>query len=164
MDLEFTKEQDLFRQTVRDFFTKYDQDYVRACDEAKTPPVEAFREMGQIGWLGINTPAEYGGAAGSTIDMAILLEEVGRGFLDLALWVFRVVSHGSHAIQAHGTDAQKERFLPQIAEGELSPAFALTEPEAGSDAASLTTAAAPVEGGFRVNGQKIYCSGFKVAD
>ena len=127
------------------------------------PPVEAFREMGQIGWLGINTPLEYGGSAGSTLDMAILLEEIGR-HPDLALWTFRVVSHGSHAMQAHGTTEQKDRFLPQIARGELSPAFALSEPEAGSDAASLTTAATAVDGGFRVSGQKIYCSGFKVSD
>jgi alkylation response protein AidB-like acyl-CoA dehydrogenase len=164
MDLEFTEEQDMFRGSIRDFFTKYDRNYVKACDDAKAPPVEAFREMGQIGWLGINTPLEYGGSAGSTIDMAILLEEIGRGFLDLALWTFRVVSHGSHAMQAHGTTEQKERFLPLIARGELSPSFALSEPEAGSDAASLTTAAKAVDGGFRVSGQKIYCSGFKVSD
>lgn len=164
MDLGFTQEQDLFRSTIRDFFGGLGDDYVRRCDAEHVAPFEAFAEMGRLGWLGINTPEEFGGAGGSTVDIAILLEECGRGFLDLALWVFRVLSHGAHAISTFGTPAQKERYLPLIAAGELSPAFALTEPEAGSDAAAISTRAVRDGETFVVNGQKMYCSGFKVSD
>ncbi|MGH9102981.1 MAG: acyl-CoA dehydrogenase family protein [Acidimicrobiales bacterium] len=165
MDLEFTEEQEMLRQSVRELFIKrYDREYVRECDRDKRPPTEAFRDLGQLGYLGINVPEEHGGGGAGAVDVAILLEEVGRGFLDLALWVFRVVSHGNHAIAAHGTEEQKQRFLPRLARGEVSVCFGLTEPESGSDAASLRTAATTTSSGFRVNGQKVFCSGFKVSD
>lgn len=164
MDLAFTPEQDLFRDTVRGYFDRLGVAYVRGCDAAHEPPYEAFREMGRMGWLGINTPETHGGAGGSTVDLAILLEECGRGFLDLALWVFRVVSHGAHAVAAFGTKEQQDEYLPRVARGEVSPAFALTEPEAGSDAASITTRARREGDSYVINGQKIYCSGFKVSD
>ena len=159
-----TTEQDDLRQSVRSFFKTFDREYVRECDRTPRPPTEAFAAMGNLGWLGINCPGEYGGGGGTTTDVAILLEELGTGFLDLALWVFRVLSHGAHAIAEYGTAEQKAKFLPQIAAGKLSVCFALTEPESGSDAASLTTAAIPVEGGYMLTGQKVFCSGFKVSD
>lgn len=165
MDLEFTDEQEMFRQSVRELFTReFGRDYVRDCDRDKRPPTEAFQALGELGYLGINIPEAYGGGGAGAVDVAILLEESGRGFLDLALWVFRVVSHGGHAVNAHGTQEQRERYLPRIANGELSVCFALTEPESGSDAAALETAAKPTDAGYEVTGQKIFCSGFKVSD
>ncbi|MGE0216567.1 acyl-CoA dehydrogenase family protein [Mycolicibacterium sp.] len=159
-----TAEQDALRRSVRSFFTRFDREYVRECDRTPRPPVEAFTAMGDLGWLGINCPEQYGGGGGSATDVAVLLEELGAGFLDLALWVFRVLSHGVHALDGYGTEEQKQRFLPDIAAGRLSVCFALTEPEAGSDAAALTTTARRSGDGWEISGQKVFCSGFKVSD
>lgn len=159
-----TPQQDDLRRSVRSYFKTFDREYVRECDRTPRPPVEAFAAMGELGWLGINCPEEYGGGGGTATDVAVLLEELGAGFLDLALWVFRVLSHGVHALDEYGTAEQKARFLPDIAEGRLSVCFSLTEPEAGSDAASLTTAARPSGDGWEITGQKVFCSGFMVSD
>ena len=165
MDLEFSEEQEMFRSSVRELFEKrFGRDYVRDCDSARRPPREAFEALADLGYLGLNIPIEYGGSGATAVDVAILLEELGRGFLDLAFWVFRNVSHGGHAISTHGTQAQKEALLPGFATGELSVCFALTEPESGSDAAALKTRAIEDGDRYRISGQKVFCSGFRVSD
>ena len=165
MDLEFSEEQEMFRSSVRELFEKrFGRDYVRDCDSARRPPREAFEALADLGYLGLNIPTEYGGSGATAVDVAILLEELGRGFLDLAFWVFRNVSHGGHAISTHGTQAQKEALLPGFATGELSVCFALTEPESGSDAAALQTRAIEDGDRYRISGQKVFCSGFRVSD
>ncbi|MGH9089610.1 MAG: acyl-CoA dehydrogenase family protein [Acidimicrobiales bacterium] len=165
MDLEFSDEQEMFRASVRDLFQKqFGRDYVRECDAQRRPPKEAFDALAGLGYLGLNIPAEHGGAGATAVDVAILLEELGRGFLDLAFWVFRNVSHGGHAISAHGSPEQKAELLPRFASGEISVCFALTEPESGSDAAALETRATEDGDRYRVNGQKVFCSGFRVSD
>lgn len=165
MDLEFSEEQEMFRSSVRELFEKrFGRDYVRDCDSARRPPREAFEALADLGYLGLNIPIEYGGSGATAVDVAILLEELGRGFLDLAFWVFRNVSHGGHAISTHGTQAQKEALLPGFATGELSVCFALTEPESGSDAAALQTRAIEDGDRYRISGQKVFCSGFRVSD
>lgn len=165
MDLEFTDEQEMFRTSVRELFEKqFGREYVRRCDAERRPPREAFEALAGLGCLGLNIPPEYGGAGATAVDVAILLEELGRGFLDLAFWVFRNVSHGGHAISAHGTEAQKAELLPRFASGEISVCFALTEPGSGSDAAALQTKAVEQGDCFHVNGQKVFCSGFRVSD
>jgi alkylation response protein AidB-like acyl-CoA dehydrogenase len=165
MDLEFSEEQEMFRASVRELFERrFGRDYVRECDAERRPPREAFEALAGLGCLGLNIPTEYGGSGASAVDVAILLEELGRGFLDLAFWVFRNVSHGGHALSAHGTRTQKEELLPRLASGEISVCFALTEPESGSDAAALTTRAAEDGDRYRISGQKVFCSGFRVSD
>lgn len=160
-----TDEQEMLRRTVRDLFAKrYPREYVRECDRDHRAPVEAFKELGQLGFLGINVAEEYGGGGAGTATVAALLEELGRGFLDLAFWAFRNLGHGAHALGTHGTPEQRQRFLPALARGELSVCFALTEPDSGSDAAAIRTSATPTADGYRVSGGKIFCSGFKVSD
>ncbi|HEV7207542.1 MAG TPA: acyl-CoA dehydrogenase family protein [Mycobacteriales bacterium] len=165
LDPELTDEQRLLARSVRDLFEdKYDRDYVRDCDRERRPPVEAFTELGQLGYLGINIAKEFGGGGGGAIDLAVLLEELGRGFLDLSFWAFRNLGHGAHGIGVHGTPEQRQRLLPALARGEISVCFALTEPDSGSDAAAISTAAVPSGDSYRVTGEKIFCSGFKVSD
>lgn len=165
VDVETTDEQRLLRQSVRELFARrYDRTYVRECDRDHRPPVEAFEELGRLGYLGVSIPTEYGGGGGGVLDAALLLEELGKGFLDLAFWVFRNLGHGAHAIHAYGTDEQRKRLLPRLARGEVSVCFALTEPDSGSDAAAVRTAATRTDDGYLVTGQKIFCSGFKVSD
>ena len=165
MDIEFTPEQDLFRATIRQFCEReISREYVRDCDREHRPPTELYRKLGAQGWLGINIAEEYGGSGGGAVEVAILLEELGRAFLDLSFWVFRAVTWGGLAIGRDGTEEQKQRFLPGIAAGDLSVCFSLTEPDAGSDAASIALAAVEDGDDFVLNGQKVFTSGFKVSD
>lgn len=165
MDFEPTPEQELFRDTVRDFCTReITREYVRDCDQKHEPPRELYRKLGEQGWLGINIPEEYGGAGGGAVEVAILLEELGRSFLDLSFWVFRAVTWGGLAISRDGTEEQRRDLLPRIASGDLSVCFSLTEPDAGSDAASISLSAVEDGDHYVLNGQKVFTSGFKASD
>lgn len=165
MDFELTEEQKLFQDTVRDFCDReISRDYVRECDKERRPPTEVFDAIAKQGWLGINIPEEYGGLGGGATEVAILLEEVGKSFLDLAFWIFRVVTYGGFALQRDGSPEQIERLLPRIAAGNCSICFALTEPSSGSDAASIQTTAVDDGDAYVVSGQKVFTSGFKVSD
>jgi acyl-CoA dehydrogenase len=168
LDLALSPEQELARSTLRDLLAAVaPPGYVRSCDLEHRPPREAFDALARDGWLGLGIDERFGGAGGGPVELAIALEEIGRAHLDLALWVFRNLSHGGLAISRHGTPEQQERWLPAIARGELSMAFALTEPEAGSDAAAITTRAerrAGDDDAWCITGQKWYTSGLSVAD
>jgi alkylation response protein AidB-like acyl-CoA dehydrogenase len=166
MDFSFTQDQDELRSHARDLLAAVSPpDYAEKCDREKRPPREAYDAVAKQGWLGLIVPAEYGGAGGSAIDVAILLEEAGRAFEELAMWMFRTMTYGGYAVMAHGNDEQKKRFLPRVAKGEISVCFGLTEPDSGSDAAALTTrATATGDGHFAINGQKVFTSGMDVSD
>ena len=165
LDFSFTEEQELQRKVLRETLARIcPPEYARRCDEQKTPPVEAFRALAEAGWLGLGMPTEHGGQGGDQIDIAILLEETGRAMVDLALWVFRALVYGGQAVLDSGTQEQREHFLPRVARGEISTAFALTEPDSGSDAAALKTTAQRVGDDYVINGRKMFCSGFTVSD
>jgi len=165
MDHEFTPEQELFRSTVREFCEKeISREYVRECDRERKAPRDLYDKIAQQGWLGINIPEEHGGAGAGAVEVAILLEELGRAFLDLSFWVFRTVTWGGLALSTSGTPEQKTELLPRIASGELTVCFSLTEPDAGSDAAAITLSALEDGDEFVLNGQKVFTSGFKVSD
>ncbi|HEY7676636.1 MAG TPA: acyl-CoA dehydrogenase family protein [Candidatus Methylomirabilis sp.] len=165
MEFGFSEEQEQWRKAVREFARREcPPEYAQACDREGRPPTAAFRALAKQGWLGVSLPEAAGGSGGDFVELAILLEELGRGCLDLALWVFRSVTYGGHAILRYGTPAQQARFVPAAARGEISVAFALTEPESGSDAASLKTAAAREGDAFVLSGQKMFTSGMDVSD
>ncbi|MGI9381467.1 MAG: acyl-CoA dehydrogenase family protein, partial [Methyloligellaceae bacterium] len=129
------------------------------------PPREAYNALAEQGWLGIIVPKEYGGSERNAIELAILLEEAGRHFEELGVWLFRTITYGGYAVMAHGTKEQKEFFLPKVANGELSFCFGLTEPESGSDAAALKTQARPDSNeNYTINGQKVFTSGMDISD
>ncbi|NBO02519.1 MAG: acyl-CoA dehydrogenase, partial [Betaproteobacteria bacterium] len=139
--------------------------YVEQCDANAKPPREAFQALAKHGWLGLIAPQEYGGASGSPTDLAVLLEETGNHFEELGLWLFRSYTFGCYAILKNGTEAQKQFFVPKTVSGEFTYAFALTEPDSGSDAASLRTRADPDgDDHFIVNGRKQFISGMDIAD
>jgi alkylation response protein AidB-like acyl-CoA dehydrogenase len=165
MNFEFSEEQMLQRQVLRESLRKLcPPEYARRCDEERTPPREAFDALAAAGWLGLGIPEEYGGQGGDQVNIAILLEETGKVMVDLGLWLFRVLAYGGQAVLDAGTEEQKQRLLPRVAAGELSVCFALTESEAGSDAAALKTRARRTDDGYVINGQKLYCSGLPVSD
>lgn len=163
--VDFTPEQEMFRDAVRDFCKReISKEYVDECDRERRPPREVYDKLGALGWLGINIPEEYGGSGGGAIEVAILLEEIGRAFLDLSFWVFRAVTWGGLAIGRDGQEELKREVLPKIADGSTTICFSLTEPEAGSDAAAISLTATADGDDFVLNGQKIFTSGFKASD
>ncbi len=165
MDFSFTSDQENLRTHLQELLGAVcPPEYAERCDQEARPPREAYDALGKHGWLGLNIPPEHGGSGGSAIELAILLEECGRHFEELGMWVFRTMTYGGYAVARHGTAEQKTNLLPRVARGELSFCFALTEPHSGSDAAALTTRATPREGGFAINGQKVFTSGMDISD
>lgn len=165
MDVVLTPEQEMFRQTVRDFCEReITREYVRECDREHRPPRDLYDKLGQQGWLGINIDEQYGGSGGGAVEVAILLEELGAAFLDLSFWVFRAVTWGGLAIGRDGSEELKKELLPQITSGEKTVCFSLTEPESGSDAASISLTAVEDGDEYVLNGQKVFTSGFKASD
>jgi alkylation response protein AidB-like acyl-CoA dehydrogenase len=165
MDYSFTPDQETLRGHLTELLDKVcPPEYAERCDNEATPPREAFEALAKHGWFGLILPVEYGGTGGSAIDLAILLEETGRHFEELAMWLFRTLTYGGYAVMTHGTPEQKADLLPRLVRGELSCCFALTEPHSGSDAAALTTRATAVDGGYVINGQKVFTSGMDISD
>ncbi len=165
MNFGLTSEQLAIRDHVKTLLDDVcNMEYVARCDEKAKPPAEAFQALAKHGWLGLIAPEEYGGANGSATDLAVLLEETGNHFEELGLWLFRTYTFGCYAILKNGTEAQKQFFVPKTISGEFSYAFALTEPDSGSDAASLRTRADPDGDHYIINGRKQFISGFDISD
>jgi acyl-CoA dehydrogenase len=165
MDFEFSAEQERLRTHLTALLDDVcPPEYAERCDREARPPREAYEALGQHGWLGLSLPAEYGGGGGSEIDLAILLEEAGRHFEELGMWLFRTITYGGHAVIQFGTPEQRAAVLPRVARGELSVCFGLTEPHSGSDAAALTTRATRDGDEYVINGRKIFTSGMDISD
>jgi acyl-CoA dehydrogenase len=165
MDFEFSAEQERLRAHLAALLDDVcPADYAERCDSEARPPREAYEALGQHGWLGLSLPSEYGGGGGSEIDLAILLEETGRHFEELGMWVFRTITYGGHAVMHFGTPEQREAFLPRVARGTVSVCFGLTEPHSGSDAAALITRATRDGDDYVINGRKIFTSGMDISD
>lgn len=165
MDYSFTQDQETLRAHVKELLDHIcPPEYAEHCDNEALPPREAYQALAQHGWFGLAIPAEYGGSGGSAIDLAILLEETGRHFEELAMWLFRTLTYGGYAVLRDGTPEQKRELLPKVVRGELSFCFGLSEPSSGSDAAALTTRAKAVDGGFVIDGQKVFTSGMDISD
>src|SRR5687767_2566433 len=104
MDLAFTPEQEAFRRTVREFVRREcPPEVARRCDEAKEYPLPLYRKMAELGWLGLPFPEQYGGAGGTPIDVAILIEELSRGML-AAAQVYGAVLYVGGPIHRYGTE------------------------------------------------------------
>src|SRR3974390_1613047 len=165
MDFSFTEHQEQLRRHIRDLSDKaWPPEYAARCDDQWRPPREAYQALGKHGWFGVALPVEYGGTGGTAIDLAILLEETGRHFEELAMWLFRTLTWGGYAVAEHGTQKQKKELLPRIARGEISFCFGLSEPASGSDAAALMTRAKATNEGYTIDGQKVFTSGLDISD
>jgi alkylation response protein AidB-like acyl-CoA dehydrogenase len=165
MDFAFTSDHETLREHVRELLDDVcPPDYAKRCDDEARPPREAFQALAKHGWFGLILPQEYGGTGGSAIDLAILLEETGRHFEELAMWVFRTLCYGGYAVLRDGSKEQKDELLPRILRGEISFCFGLSEPQSGSDAAALTTRATKDDNGYRIDGQKVFTSGMDISD
>jgi alkylation response protein AidB-like acyl-CoA dehydrogenase len=119
---------------------------------------ELWRDIGRHGYLGVSIPEEYGGGGGGIGDLAAVCEELAAQGCPLLLMVVSPAICGT-VISRFGTDAQKRRWLPSIADGSLTMAFAITEPDAGSNSHRITTTARRREDGWVLDGRKVYISG-----
>lgn len=164
MDYKFTEQQEMFRRQVRDFLRKEcPVTLVREIEEKKLDySPELYRKMADLGWLGLMIPMKYGGVESNWVDTTIFYEEAGRALLPSPHYSSVIL--GGQLILAFGSEAQKQEFLPKIANGEIVLTLALTEPEAGSQLDLLTTKATPDKNVYVINGTKLFISYAHIAD
>ncbi len=165
MDFRFTKEQEAFRETIRNFIKREtSRELDRRLEEEGRFPFELVEKMAQTGLFGLPFPEEYGGVGGSVLDFIIAAEELAYGSEAASAIFLGPVFFAGETIYINGSEEQKRKYLPLIAQGKLRGAFALTEPEAGSDASSITTSAVRDGDEYVINGQKTMISGADIAD
>ena len=165
MYLAETPDQQALRKELREYFATMLTPEVRAelgeSGEGKAIFRELVSKMGADGWLGLGWPKEYGGQGRPATDQFIMFDEIQRAH---APFPFVTVNTVGPAIMAHGTEAQKAFFLPGILRGEINFAIGYTEPESGTDLASLRTSAVLDGDEWVINGNKVYTSGANQAD
>jgi acyl-CoA dehydrogenase len=164
MDFTFTDEQEMLRDTVRKFTERDVKPVARQIDVEKKIPVELLEKSKELGLFGILIPEEYGGVGVGDMGYCIVSEEIARGSSSLAVYLGAHQSIGAMAILLDGSEEQKQKYLPEMAAGDKVGAFALTEPNAGSDASRLESTAERRDGHYLVNGTKIWITNGNVAD
>lgn len=164
MNFSLTDPQLAVQQRARDFAQTRVAPIAREMDERGVMPLELVREMGALGLLGGPLPTEFGGEAWEAVSLALCYEELGR--VDSSVRGFMTVhtSLVSQCILGWGTDEQKKTTLPKLARGEWIGCYCLTEPNAGSDAASMETTAIQDGNAFVLNGEKIWITNGGIAD
>lgn len=167
MDIDLSEEDRLFRDTTRAWANaECSKDWCRDLERQEHQfPHALWEKLVQFGAHGIGIEEEYGGAGGTITSQAIFARELARTAAGVG-WVWGVTSFsGGKAIGSCGSDAQKKRYLPEIASGRLKTAMAFTEPGGGTDLlGGMKTSARKVEGGWLLNGEKIWSTGANVAD
>jgi butyryl-CoA dehydrogenase len=158
MDLDLTDEQLLIQETARDFTDNEIVPRARESDRAAKFDAELARRLGEMGYLGAPVAEEYGGRGLDYTGYGLIVEEIGRGDSAMRTVVSVQTSLVCSSIERWGTEEQKQRWLPDLCSGEAFGCFGLTEPEAGSDPSSMRTRAEKVDGGWRINGQKMWIS------
>ena len=154
MDFELTAEQREVQALARDFARAEIEPHAAEWDRKHEFPRELYAKLGELGLMGTCVPEEYGGAGTDFLSYILVLEELSRGDAGVGVTVAVHTSAATLPILAFGTDEQKSRFIPPLARGEHLGAFALTEPEAGSDAGALRTRATPSDDGWTISGAK----------
>jgi alkylation response protein AidB-like acyl-CoA dehydrogenase len=154
MDFSFTDDQRLIRDTVRQFMDAEVRPTIRARDREEQFARDELRKLGELGCCGMLVPEEWGGSAADTISYVLMLEEVARVDAAMAVALSVTNSLAAFPIFKYGTEAQRRKYLPRLAKGEILGAFCLTEPQAGSDAAAIATTAPRRGATYLLNGTK----------
>ncbi|GAW93940.1 acyl-CoA dehydrogenase family protein [Calderihabitans maritimus] len=166
MDFKFTEEQEMLARSVERFARQEVAPGADQRDETGEWNWELWRKIGEIGLLGLPIPEEYGGSGASAVTSLLAYEAFCRGGRDAGLYL----SVGAHVflcavpIWLHGTEEQKKKFLPKLCSGEYVGALALTEPNAGSDAAGIQTTARREGDYYVLNGSKMFITNGSIAD
>lgn len=155
MDFHLTEEQELIRRTAADFAQRRLRPAAAARDREEAFPEAELRELGALGLLGVNVPQELGGSEAGVVAYSVALSEIAAADASVSV-AMAVTNMVAEVICAFGTEAQRRRHVPRLCSGEaVAGAFALSEPQAGSDAASLRTSATRLPGGgYRISGAK----------
>ena len=157
-------EERLLREAVAGIASSYGPAYIKAKHEAGLPPTELWDALAEKGYLGVNIPEEYGGGGRGMTELAAVGEELAAAGCSLLLLVVSPAIAGS-ILARHGSEEQKDRWLRGIAAGTTKIAFAVTEPDAGTNTHKITTHAQPDgSGGYRIRGQKVFISGVEDAE
>ncbi|HEX6500576.1 MAG TPA: acyl-CoA dehydrogenase [Micromonosporaceae bacterium] len=158
MDFDYTPEQRQLRDAVRALGRKYGHRYFVGKAKAGEHTTELWAEAGELGYVGVNVPTEYGGGGAGITELAIVCEELAAAGCPLLLLVVSPAIVGT-ILARHGTEAQRKQYLPGLADGSLKIVFAITEPEAGSNFHRIGTVATRDSGGWLLNGRKCFISG-----
>jgi isovaleryl-CoA dehydrogenase len=165
MDFSLTDEQEDFVAAIRGFCEREcgtREQRERLTDGYRIHHADSvYSQMAELGWLGVTIPEELGGSGGTMLDACLFMEETSRGLAPIGGYATTLIVAG--ATQRFGTDEQKREILGGVAGGAVE-AIAMTEPEAGSDVGALTAKAEAVDGGFVLNGQKVFISNAHIAD
>ncbi|HCY18221.1 MAG: acyl-CoA dehydrogenase [Deltaproteobacteria bacterium GWC2_42_51] len=164
MNFDLTEEQKMVKDTAWKFADAEIMPYARENDVKEHFPIEIFKKMASLGFLGGPIPEKYGGAGLDFIGDAIIFEEIGRADSSLRTALSVQVSLVGLTILNWGTEEQKQKYLPKLCSGEFIGCFALTEPNAGSDASSIITSAMLKGNEWILNGTKTWISSGSIAD
>ncbi|MGW1519895.1 acyl-CoA dehydrogenase family protein [Streptomyces sp. NPDC002287] len=164
MNLELSEEQEAVRRLARAFTDREVSPYAAAWDRAESVDRSIVKKLGDLGFLGLTVPEEYGGSGGDHLSYVLVTEELGRG--DSAVRGIVSVSLGlvAKTLAAWGTEEQKRAWLPRLCSGEALGCFGLTEPGTGSDAAALTTRAVRDGDAYVITGSKMFITNGTWAD
>jgi acyl-CoA dehydrogenase len=163
MNLTFTEEQEMMRKMVRDFAQTEIAPFVEKMEKGEFPrPI--LRKMGELGLMGIPVPEKYGGAEMDFTSYIIAINELSRVSATVGVILSVHTSVGTNPILYFGTEEQKQKYVPKLASGEFLGAFCLTEPSAGSDAASLKSRAVRDGDHYIINGSKVFITNGGEAD
>jgi acyl-CoA dehydrogenase len=160
----FTEEHEILRQSIREFVEKEITPRVDEWEKAETYDMDVFRKMGELGFLGLRAPEEYGGGGGDYWSVVTLFEELVKGSSGLLTAIGVHVEVAMPAIMHAANEAQKQKYLVPAIKGESLGALAVTEPEAGSDVAAMLTTAVEDGDSWVLNGNKIFITNGARAD
>lgn len=164
IDNYLSDDQKMVRDSVRHFVDAEVLPQMRDCFEKAYFPKTLIKKVADLGLLGMTLPQNDGGAGLDQVAYGLVCQELERGDSGLRSFVSVQNSLCMHPIHAYGTPEQKKRFLPKMIKGEMIGCFGLTEPNAGSDPASMKTKAVKVAGGWRLNGNKMWITNATIAD
>lgn len=164
-DFGFTVEQKMMRESLLKLAQKeLPPDEIRRLDEDGSWPMQAYKALAEAGWLGLPYPEEYGGLAGSYKDLAVLLETLSYHYACLGTTYMTSVIYAGLQLLHNGTEQLKQQYMVPMIQGKIYLAFALTEPQTGSDAAAIKTHAVKRDGDYVLTGQKWFITSAHVAD
>lgn len=156
MDFTFEKKHELLRRTVREFVEQEIAPRTPEIEETHAIPDDLVQQMADLGFFGVPFPTKYGGAGAGETGYCILMEELDKGNPSVAVLIGAHTSIGATTIHLDGSERLKQKYLPPLCKGEKIAAFALTEPDAGSDAASIRLAAVREGDSYILDGTKIW--------
>jgi alkylation response protein AidB-like acyl-CoA dehydrogenase len=156
MDLDLSSEQQDFQKTVREFVDDAVRPNAERWDHEHELPMDAVKQMGDLGLFGLPFPEEYGGSGADFLTLCLAIEELARSDSSLAITLEAAVGLGAMPVYRFGNEEQKQRWLPSLASGEALAGFGLTEPGGGSDAGATQTTAKLENGEWVINGSKSF--------